>query len=1051
MIFVLYILLLMCTNIVSASIVYTGTSWDTSASGNIKPTGITMDSTYFWITNYDISKVYKYTLDGTYTGIHWDTTASGCEMPTGIIMDSTYFWITDYWTEKVYKYTLDGTYTGTSWDTSASGCSHPSSITMDSTYFWITDNNDDKVYKYTLDGTYTGTSWDTSASGNNKPEGIITNGIYFWITDYEDDEVYKYFNNTPPTISTSFTDLGTHLIDHTPTITWTEGTDADSDPVSTYVYVGTTSTPVTLEGSTAGETLDLGSTVSLTDGNTYYYRLRSYDGYEWSDYTTADEFRMNSLPTVATGYTDLGTHLIDHTPAISWTEGTDAEADTITTYVYVGSTSTPTTAEGSTTNEVMDLGSTVSLTNGNIYYYRTRTWDGYEYSGYTSSDSFRMNTPPTVPTGATDLGLRLLDHTPTVSWSASSDDESDSITYYVESQDNVAVYDADWNGVEITTTLDANTWSDGEVGKWRIKSYDGYEYSAYTTEDSFKMNTLPTTTSLLIQGATNPQNIISFTPTFAWTYNDSDSDAQNSYTINVGTTVGTSNMWDSGAIISTDTSKIYDGSILSRGTLYYLRVRTNDSYEDSTYVSGTFKINSLPVISNVTISPVPAIETNDLTAHNDTVVDADGNGITLYYKWYKDNVLQTALNNESTILASNLTTDDVWKVGIIPFDTYESGAELQSSTVTIGSSNYAPTTTGITTDKNMIKWNKTLTVSTLNASDVNNDNYTFYVGSSSGLSDICTSSSTPNGTEASCSFLMNHTTGSYTLYGRLSDGNDTSVERSIVYTVDETPPVLNSSSISPTSFTNDESTTISASVTVANGTVDWVKVKIRDNAFISTNYTMSLVNGTYKYVYSPAAAGNYLITYFYASDDSGNIMSQSAIHAFEVVTGGTGGGTGGGAPPANVTIVGDLTLTPDRRDTYFFYTAISGEQKGVYKFIANRNVDTCKVEPNSDATCEIVDGYTIEVTLTVDENVKAYDGVLTVTDENDYVATSSLVVRIIKLWGALPIGTWEVGGLASLLDLFFETTETALVGIRTWFVALILGIFGFAFYKVYSL
>jgi hypothetical protein len=102
-----------------------------------------------------------------------------------------------------------------------------------------------------------------------------------------------------PTVATGYTNLGQNLVDHTPTITWTKGTDADSgDTVTTYVYVGTGAAPTTEEGHNTGTTIDLGSTVTLTDGVTYYYRLRSYDGERWSDYTTDDTFRMNSEPTV---------------------------------------------------------------------------------------------------------------------------------------------------------------------------------------------------------------------------------------------------------------------------------------------------------------------------------------------------------------------------------------------------------------------------------------------------------------------------------------------------------------------------------------------------------------------------------------------------------------------------------------------------------------------------------------------------------------------------------------------------------------------------------
>ncbi len=162
-------------------------------------------------------------------------------------------------------------------------------------------------------GVFTGFYWSGAAwvSDSSIVTGLSSVGMVSTPTVFNDSGIWKLisgegngvFNgyqwNNAPTIPTDFTDLGTHLTDHTPTITWTKGTDGDGDTVTTYVYAGTTSTPTTEEGNTTGETLDLGSIVTLSDGNTYYYRLRSYDGDEYSNYTDADEFRMNSKPSIS--------------------------------------------------------------------------------------------------------------------------------------------------------------------------------------------------------------------------------------------------------------------------------------------------------------------------------------------------------------------------------------------------------------------------------------------------------------------------------------------------------------------------------------------------------------------------------------------------------------------------------------------------------------------------------------------------------------------------------------------------------------------------------
>jgi hypothetical protein len=145
-------------------------------------------------------------------------------------------------------------------------------------------------------------------------------------------DTYTYTVELEVGIPTNQTDLGNNLIDHTPTITWDKGTDPDGGNVTTYIYVGTTATPTEEEGNTTAETYDLGTNIPFTDGNTYYYRLRSWDGGNWSDYTTADQFRMNSAPVLPNvSISPVTPVTTDNLTALNGTV-TDAEGDIITLY-----------------------------------------------------------------------------------------------------------------------------------------------------------------------------------------------------------------------------------------------------------------------------------------------------------------------------------------------------------------------------------------------------------------------------------------------------------------------------------------------------------------------------------------------------------------------------------------------------------------------------------------------------------------------------------------------------------------------------------------------
>jgi hypothetical protein len=190
---------------------YTGTSFSTP--GDTYPAGIAYGEGFFWISDGDHKKVYKYQTDGTYTGTSFDTNTSGSTYPLGIAYYNGFLWITDVNQEEVYKYQTDGTYTGTSFDTNASGNTSPRGITYYNGFFWITDIDTIKVYKYQTDGTYTGTFFDTNASGNTSPRGITYYNGFFWIIDYNytQGKVYKYQTDgtyTGTSFDTNITALG---------------------------------------------------------------------------------------------------------------------------------------------------------------------------------------------------------------------------------------------------------------------------------------------------------------------------------------------------------------------------------------------------------------------------------------------------------------------------------------------------------------------------------------------------------------------------------------------------------------------------------------------------------------------------------------------------------------------------------------------------------------------------------------------------------------------------------------------------------------------------
>lgn len=107
-----------------------------------------------------------------------------------------------------------------------------------------------------------------------------------------------------------------------------------------------------------------------------------------------------------------------------------------------------------------------------------------------------------------------------------------------------------------------------------------YDSGVFIEGGSFVSNTIPNApASPMCEGETNPTDITDLTPEFSWTFSDPDvGDTQAAYQIQVGTTEGGSDIWDSGQVTSSSSTDIsYAGSDLDYNTTYYWRIRAWDN------------------------------------------------------------------------------------------------------------------------------------------------------------------------------------------------------------------------------------------------------------------------------------------------------------------------------------------------------------------------------------------------------------------------------------------------------------------------------------------
>jgi hypothetical protein len=73
----------------------------------------------------------------------------------------------------------------------------------------------------------------------------------------------------------------------------------------------------------------------------------------------------------------------------------------------------------------------------------------------------------------------------------------------------------------------------------------------------------------------------------AWTLQDPDGDPQAGFQVQIGTSQGENNVWDTGQVMSSANYATYTGA-LTKGATYYIRIRVYDGYEWSGWLSGSF-------------------------------------------------------------------------------------------------------------------------------------------------------------------------------------------------------------------------------------------------------------------------------------------------------------------------------------------------------------------------------------------------------------------------------------------------------------------------------
>ena len=154
---------------------------------------------------------------------------------------------------------------------------------------------------------------------------------------------------------------------------------------------------------------------------------------------------------------------------------------------------------------------------------------------------------------------------------------------------------------------------------------------------------------------------------------------------NIGTDLFIGNCSDTGVVVGQSKNWKYKGKPLSRSYLYYGQIKiVNDLEEESEWLTFYFLYNSLPVISNIILSPETPNIDQDLTLSY-TFYDEDGDieSTKTIIRWFKNGIYQKQFDGLFVISSKFLTINDIWFCDILPFDGYEYGSRYTSDSISI--------------------------------------------------------------------------------------------------------------------------------------------------------------------------------------------------------------------------------------------------------------------------------------------------------------------------------------------------------------------------------
>ncbi len=439
-------------------------------------------------------------------------------------------------------------------------------------------------------------------------------------------------------------------------VSWTPVTDNSGGTVEYRVYASLSSVFATIEGDSGWTTSATYTFTGLTDGSTYYYRVKARDQFQqegaWSNIVSSTQDA-----TAPTGYSMVGepTYTQGLSNTVHWNAGTDAASGGVEYYCECDDDwlfRSPHGNSGWTTSLEHTF---TGLQENRWYYYRVRARDAVGNTGGWSGIiwSRQDNSPPTVPT-MTALAQYNQGNSITVGWSASSDTGGIwQITYQAQyalsGSFSPVLGESLWQSERTYTfsgLLDGNTYY------FRARSRDGLDQeSGWSGWVSTTMDSQAPPAPFLFPEPTYTQgtsNILS------WSVVTDTGVGNVEYEIEASTmpsfaAVAATSGWITG------TTHTFNG--LTDGTLYYYRVHARDGFRQVgswSNVERSTQDATAPPAPTITTEPTYTAGTSNTIFWN-AVTDATSGGVEYWCEVDNDFFFRSPNGNSGWIVATQHT------------------------------------------------------------------------------------------------------------------------------------------------------------------------------------------------------------------------------------------------------------------------------------------------------------------------------------------------------------------------------------------------------------